>query len=54
MATNASGSESKSSFGYFASTIMPEASKKQYINLTVTSGYEWKYKVLAVVRTSAI
>ena len=29
-------------------------SKRQYKTLTVTSGYEWKYKVLAVVRTSAI
>lgn len=28
----------------------PINGKKQYINLTVTSGYEWKHNVLAVVR----
>ena len=28
----------------------PIGSKKRYINLTVTSGYEWKHNVLAVVR----
>ena len=28
----------------------PINSKKQYINLAVTSGYEWKHNVLAVVR----
>ena len=28
----------------------PIDSKKRYINLAVTSGYEWKHKVLAVVR----
>lgn len=29
----------------------PIDSKKRYINLAVTSGYEWKHNVLAVVRT---
>lgn len=28
----------------------PINGKKQYVNLTVTSGYEWKHNVLAVVR----
>ena len=36
MATTASGSESKSSFGYFASTIMPEASEKMDLDVAVS------------------